>query len=461
MASFVVVGGGLAGLVCATKLVRAGHPVLVLEAQPGVGGRLRPIPTEHGLLEPGVGEIGEGDANLRALVASLGLETADTRLVERAHALVLGGVLHRPPPLRAWELLVPRLSPRIDRPIDQVFRRGPRFSERRALVKALFEASRRTALETPTSLLALDDQIWSRAATRAFGTRWFTTRLAPALLARTGLDLAEESAAIVVSMCARLWAGGGRTVALEGGLAGLVERLAEPLSIRLGCRVESLESTAQGVSVRLREGGREEVVRADGAVVAVPPSEILRLCPKLTPVERGHFESFQPRRALVMHRRVSGSAWLLRGLAGVTLVPGEIPELRDLRLLGTPPAPNSTAPFWMRVGFEREAVDANWPLSDRELVAKVDAAFRGSPIGDLPPGPSRIERIGELMSVQGRGALVRRAQFERRSERTPRLAFATEAATTPDLEGRVQAGMHAAQDAIASLAGPGGGASRA
>jgi hypothetical protein len=451
MASFVVVGAGLAGLVCATKLSRAGHRALLLEAQPGVGGRLRTITTESGPLEPGVGEIGEGDANLRALVASLGLEAADARLVQRTHALVLGGRLHRPPPLRAWEVLLPRFSPRMDRPIDAVFWWRPRWRERRGVVRALWDASRRSVTGIPESVRALDEFTWSRASLRAFGTRWCTTRLAPVLLARTGVDLSAESAAVVVMMLVRLWAGGGRSVPLAGGLAGLVERLAAPLEVRLGCRAEDLESTAEGVRIRYRTGGREEIVEADAAVVAVPPSEILRVCPKLTPVERGHFESFQPRRSIVIHRLVSDSAWLLRGLAGVTFVPGEIPEMRDLRILGTPPSATSAEPFWIRISFEHEAVDANWSLSDQALVAKVDAAFRGSPIGDLPGGPSRVERIPELMSVQGRGALERRVQFENRSERTPRLAFATEAFTTPDLEGRVTAGMRAAADAIASL----------
>jgi Flavin containing amine oxidoreductase len=453
VASFVVVGGGLAGLVCAHKLVRAGHAVRILEAQPGVGGRLRPIPTEHGLLEPGVGEVGEGDPNLRALVASLGAEDADGRLVRRHHALILGGRLHRPPPLRPWELLVPRLSPRIDRPIDAVFWRRPRWRARRVVVRALWDASRRSQRAIPASVLALDEQTWSRASLRAFGTRWCTTRLAPALLARTGVDLSAESAAVVVMMLTRLWAGGGRSVPLAGGLAGLVEKLAAGLEVRTGARVEGLESTAEGVRLRVRTGGREEEMRADAVVLAVAPSEIVRICPKLTPAERGFFESFLPRRSIVMHRQVRDPAWLLRGLAGVTFVPGEIPEMRDLRILGAAAASSASDPFWIRISFEHDAVDANWQLSDQALVAKIDAAFRGSPLGDLPGGPSRIERIAELMSVQGRGALARRAEFEARAEQTPRLAWATEALTTPDLEGRVTAGMRAAAAAVACVAG--------
>ena len=62
------------------------------------------------------------------------------------------------------------------------------------------------------------------------------------------------------------------------------------------------------------------------------------------------------------------------------------------------------------------------------------------------------ERIGELISVQGRGALARRDRFEARSERSARLAFATEALTTPDLEGRVTAGMRAARELAEILA---------
>jgi len=456
MASIVVVGGGLAGLVCGARLVRAGHEVEVIEAAPAVGGRLRPIETEHGLLEPAVGEIGWGDANLRALVAGLGLESSHRDRIKRSHALVLGGRLHRPPPLRPLEFLFPRLSPRMDRPIDAVFRRPPRWSDRQGVVRALWDSYRRSTPTIPQSVRELDDVAWSRASIRAFGTRWCTTRLAPALLARTGVDLSEESAAIVVPMLCRLLAGAGRSIPPKGGMAGVVDALAESLRLRVGCHALGLDATTEGIRVRYRAGGRDGVALADAAILAVPPSEILRLCPKLTPTERGHFESIQARRSIVIHRHVSQEAWLLRGLSGVTFVPGELPDMRDLRVLGPPFAPYSSEPFWIRISFEVDSVDHHWDDSDEALIHKLDSTFRGSPLGALPEGPSRVERLDEIISVQGRGAIARRDRFEGRAERTPRLAFATEALTSPDLEGRVTAGMRAAADAkeILSRLGP-------
>ena len=68
-------------------------------------------------------------------------------------------------------------------------------------------------------------------------------------------------------------------------------------------------------------------------------------------------------------------------------------------------------------------------------------------MGALPAGPSRIERFDEIVSIQGRGAhRATRARFVGATRKsTPRLAFATEVLTTPDLEGRVTAGMRAAK----------------
>ena len=451
MASVVVVGGGLAGLVCAARLGRAGYEVELFEAAASVGGRLRAVDTEHGVLEPAVGEIGWSDANLRALVASLGLATSGAAFLERKHALVLGGRLHRPRRLHPAEFLLPGLGPRMDRPIDAVYRRPPRWRDRRPLVHALLDSIRHRGQGVPDSVRALDDVSWQRAAQRAFGTRWSTTRLAPALLARTGVDLSVEAASIVVPMLARLVAGRERAVPIEGGLIRLVDVLAARSRIRLGARVEQLEPVGDGVRIRYRVGGRSGQAFADAAVVALPPGRILRICPKLTPEERGHFESIEPRRSIVIHRLVSEPAWLLRGVAGVTFVPGELKDMRDLRILGPPAEPYATDPFWIRISLEVGAVDECWNMSDAALIQKLDTTFRGSPVGALPDGPSRVERLPEIISVQGRGALARRERFLARAERSPRISFATSALTTPDLEGRVAAGMRAATEAAAWL----------
>jgi hypothetical protein len=266
------------------------------------------------------------------------------------------------------------------------------------------------------------------------------------LLARTGVDLAAESAAVVLQILSRLLSGAGRSVPVTGGMARVAESLGAPIRTRLGCRVEDLEATHDGVRIRYRVGGRVGVALADAAVLALPPSQILRVCPKLTPIERGHFESIHARRSIGVFRQISEPAWLLRGLSGVTFVPGELPHMRDIRMLGPAPARYASDPFWVRIAFEPDVVDAHWQDSDQALIHKVDTTFKGSPLGALPDGPSRVERLEEIVSIQGRRALARREHFERRAERTPRLVFATQALTTPDLEGRVTAGMRAAHE---------------
>ena len=93
--------------------------------------RSRPSPVGS---SAGIGEVGWGDANLRALVAGLGSRGDRSRghALRRSHALVLGGRLHRPTAASTCPKIIwPGLAPRMDRPIDAVFRRPPRWSDRR------------------------------------------------------------------------------------------------------------------------------------------------------------------------------------------------------------------------------------------------------------------------------------------------------------------------------------------
>jgi monoamine oxidase len=87
----VVVGAGIAGLVAARELVRAGRDVVVLEARDRVGGRLLNHHLGGGkVVEVGGQWIGPTQDRIAALADELGVETFTT-YTEGDHLLVLGG----------------------------------------------------------------------------------------------------------------------------------------------------------------------------------------------------------------------------------------------------------------------------------------------------------------------------------------------------------------------------------
>jgi monoamine oxidase len=90
----VVVGAGLAGLVCADELQRAGYTVTVLEARNRPGGRVYTVRKgfASGQHAEGGGEfIGTADRELLALVRRFGLQLEDLRTEPDAH---LDGVVY-------------------------------------------------------------------------------------------------------------------------------------------------------------------------------------------------------------------------------------------------------------------------------------------------------------------------------------------------------------------------------
>jgi monoamine oxidase len=72
----VVVGAGLAGLIAAREIMRAGHSVAVVEARDRVGGRMLSRPIAGGeVIDLGAEFVGPTQNHIRALVDEFGIET--------------------------------------------------------------------------------------------------------------------------------------------------------------------------------------------------------------------------------------------------------------------------------------------------------------------------------------------------------------------------------------------------
>ncbi|MCD2262935.1 FAD-dependent oxidoreductase [Dietzia aurantiaca] len=76
-ADVIVVGAGIAGLVAAEAVYRAGRSVLVIEARDRVGGRMRSVGDANGAIELGATWFWANESAVIALVDRLGVDTFD------------------------------------------------------------------------------------------------------------------------------------------------------------------------------------------------------------------------------------------------------------------------------------------------------------------------------------------------------------------------------------------------
>lgn len=95
MPSIKVVGAGFSGLVTAYYLVKQGFRVRIIERSSRVGGMLRTIRTDHGLVETAANGI-RNSARLENLCADIGVPLRPTRPTGRARFIYRGGARRWP-----------------------------------------------------------------------------------------------------------------------------------------------------------------------------------------------------------------------------------------------------------------------------------------------------------------------------------------------------------------------------
>ncbi|MFG2974590.1 flavin monoamine oxidase family protein [Streptomyces sp. NPDC048331] len=229
----LVVGAGISGLTCASRLTEAGLRVVVQESRARVGGRIRTFrPADGGpALELGAQVVHGARNPVHAVMGGDRMETVPRDVAAR---VVEDGVT-------------------ADMGVLARGRRGP-WALEAELNAALTDAD-----------VSVGDRLRSRCADAAeerAAREWYRQNWAAD---------PDEVSAPAVAAAHRADAVGGGEYAVSGGFDRLPEQLARSLDVRLGCPVDLLDwSTGQ-----VRAHGAQGVLRAGAAVVTVPPQVVV------------------------------------------------------------------------------------------------------------------------------------------------------------------------------------------
>ena len=282
-ADVVVIGAGLAGLTTARELIRRGeNSVIVLEARDRVGGRTLNLPIGGGHIVEGGGEwIGPGQDRIALLADELGVRTFPAFYEGNTTFDILNNVsTGMIPEATAGESVdFLKLAWKIDRAAKQLPAGNPwnaagaAHLDRRTLGDWLSE-------HRATTYSWAVFRIITRAIMAGYPERisllWFLHYL--------------RSAGGLMPLI--LNDGGAQDLRFEGGSQLLSIRMAEGLGdrLRLGQPVQRIEHGGHGVRVHTRE----TIFSARRAVVAMMPSDILRIRfdPELPPQKQALTKGF-------------------------------------------------------------------------------------------------------------------------------------------------------------------------
>jgi len=266
-----VVGGGIAGLVAARDLARAGAHVTLYEAQGRVGGRM--LSVSDFLVKGAVTELG-GEfidtvhTDILTLAGEYGLDLIDLTeqpYADRSDTFYVEGAAYTEADIVAALLpFVPRIEADLERlPLD------------------LADLGR-----SPARML---DEMSTLAYFAELGlTGWFRAFLESAFVTEHGLELGEQSALNFISMIGtelgsgafRLYGESDERFKVRGGNQQIADRIAGELGRRIayGHRLERLQKVGDRYALHFRTGNTTVDVLADEVICAIPFS-ILRSIP--------------------------------------------------------------------------------------------------------------------------------------------------------------------------------------
>jgi protoporphyrinogen/coproporphyrinogen III oxidase len=413
LAGIAVVGGGIAGLACAWRLARAGHEVEVLERAGAPGGRMRSVRRGDFLLDLGTPCFAQSDSALRIAADALGLADAIRPFARGRDAWMRGGTL---------------------RPLGR-------------------ESA--SAIAGAAGALRL-----ARARRRPLERRVDPSRLHSQERARVAVEIAREAEAAALSwlpappgappellralVALRQGWSGAELTCFEGGNGALASALAARVLVRTECQVRRVETFTGGARVAFVEQGVARTLDADAVVVAVPGSRVAALCPKLTPEERGFFESVRYAPALVVFlafARVPSAA-----LRSVLVAPEEELELSALVLEHLRPGAAPHGAGLVRALLSSAASLRMHRASDASIADLAVENLAYGRFGAPRPCDYAVQRHPDAWPQFDSEGVRRLARFLQRFERSPRLAFAGDYLMAPSADAALASGLRAAAE---------------
>jgi monoamine oxidase len=323
----VVVGAGLAGLVVACELVRAGHEVLVLEAQGRPGGRILTVrtPFPEGLyVEAGATHV-VPDPDLLAVLDRAGVEVAPRPRGPAGLATIalVAGARHR-------------VAPDQDGPIAHVLppeevalgERG-----RRAKYLGIPDGIDPRSAWPPPELARFDrmtvgEMLRERGASPAWIASFAENGYGEGVDTVSAAFVLREMACIDREIA--LGRGGGRVV---GGSDRLPRALAAELGDRIVYRavVKHVAHAADRARVVFERAGATESIEAGRVVLAAPQGALrdVGFTPPLAPLKQRAFAEVPTTSVTRIWAQLRSRPWLERGEAGTADTDLELGRLRD------------------------------------------------------------------------------------------------------------------------------------
>ena len=290
----IVVGSGIAGLVAAYRLARAGRSVRILEAGDQIGGRVGERETRGIRYNTGARLLYPFSRPFNALLDDLGL-TGDLIPVHHLSAQCIGQdgdwlVELMPGPK---SLMTPGLS----------------LGERLRFVPyglSMLAARARTDPDDAASAPAADAEPLDAYTRRRMGPNVLARMVEPIFRGTRAWNAEEISAAFFASTTPHL-IGKSHVNVLKGGMNQLPAALAQGSQVTCNATVLAVEDPSSGpCRVTARIGEDETVLSADHVLVAVEGDRAAPLLADLPPEDRAFLDSVRYNSLGVVHYRLSG-----------------------------------------------------------------------------------------------------------------------------------------------------------